>query len=168
MIQSILTENGFTEKQAAVYLAVLAAGEAPVSRIAHAAKIARPTVYTILADLKAQGIVTTTTRKGIVYASALPPRVLIDRFKRSAAEAEAALPQLLEMAYSSPLKPRIQFFETMEGLQEILRDFSYAKDDTMFFSDYASMPPALYRFLWKGDHSRTQATSQLWSRTVTT
>lgn len=149
MIDRILRDNGLTEKEARIYLSALAAGEATVALLARKSRLERPTVYGIVEKMKGKGLLSLAKRRGIQYVSALPPRVLVDRFKRSAGMAEQALPQLLEMAWSSPLKPRIRFHEGMDGLKEILREFAHSQTDTMFFSDYASMPPELLAFIWK-------------------
>jgi sugar-specific transcriptional regulator TrmB len=149
VIERILTENGFNDKEARVYLAVLQAGEATVASIASKAHIERTTVYSLLEDMKQKGLISITKRRGIQYLSALPPRVLVDRFKQSASLAEQALPALLEMAYASPLKPRIRFYEGIEGLKEILLDFSHSKQQSMGFTDYEAMPKELFAFIRK-------------------
>ena len=56
---------------------------------------------------------------------------------------------LLEMAYASPLKPRIRSFEGLEGLKQILREFSYSQEPTMGFTDYEQMPKELFQFIRK-------------------
>ncbi|MEN9561257.1 MAG: hypothetical protein RIQ56_530 [Candidatus Parcubacteria bacterium] len=147
MIEEILAENGFSQKEAQVYIATLALGEAPLAKIAEKAHLERTTVYSIVSAMKEKGIVSLIKRRGIQYVSALPPRVLIDRFKHSVHRAELVLPQLLNLAYSSPLKPRIRLYEGMNGLKEILREFSYSKEQPMVFTDYEQMPAELDRYI---------------------
>ncbi len=149
MIEQILMQNGLNEKEVRVYLAVLEGGEIPVSQIAHKAHIKRTSVYDVLESLKERGIVSMIKRKGVHTVSALPPQNLIDRFKRSASLAEGVLPQLIELAYSSPLKPRMRFYEGIGGLQEILREMSYSREQVVGFTDYALMPKALFTFIRK-------------------
>ncbi len=149
VIEQTLLENGLNEKEAKVYVAALSAGEATVASIASHAHLERTTVYSLLEDMERKGLISVIKRKGIQYVSALPPRVLIDRFKQSAAHAEQLLPELLQMAYASPLKPRIRFYEGMEGLKEILRDFSHSNVPVLGFTDYAQMPPELFHFIRK-------------------
>jgi len=149
MIEQVLTQNGFTENESKVYLAALESGEATVAQIAQKAHLKRTTVYDTLDALKERGIVSVIKRKGTHVVSPLAPQNLIDRFKRSATMAESLLPQLMEMAYASPLKPRMRFYEGVEGLQEILREMSYSRQQTVGFSDYAQMPPELFKFIRK-------------------
>lgn len=147
MIEEILMQNGFSEKEAKVYVAVLEVGEATVAQIGQKAHLKRTTVYDILEPMRDRGIVSITKRKGSHRVSALPPQTLIDRFKRSATIAENALPQMLELAYSSPLKPRMRFYEGIDGVKDILREMSYSHEETVGFTDYALIPPDIFRFI---------------------
>jgi HTH-type transcriptional regulator, sugar sensing transcriptional regulator len=147
MYEQILIQNGLLPKEAKVYLAVLEIGEATMSMISRNAKIERPTVYDIVHELQTKGIVFVNKKKGIKYVSAVSPRILIDRFKDSFGKAEAILPDLLNIAYKSPLKPRIKFYEGLNGLKEILKEFSFAEEETYLFTDYQLMPKELYDFI---------------------
>ena len=149
MIEQILTANGFSRKEAIVYLAILEAGEITVSHIANKTHLKRTSVYDILESLKEKGVVSITKRKGVQQVSALSPRNLVGQFLQAATMAEQALPQLMELAYSSPLKPRMRFYEGMDGLREILRDMSFSKGQTLGFTDYAQMPMELFTFIRK-------------------
>ncbi|MDP2625201.1 MAG: helix-turn-helix domain-containing protein [Candidatus Peregrinibacteria bacterium] len=147
MIEQILVENNFSDKESQVYLCILEAGEIPVSRVAAKTHLKRSTVYGLIDALKARGFVFVTKRRGIQYISALSPRILVDRFKRSAEMAEKILPELIEMAYSSPLKPRVRFFEGLNEIKHVLREFSYSKAPSMGFTDYEHMPKELFKFI---------------------
>lgn len=149
MIERILIENGLTEREAKIYLTVLELGESTVLQIAKRTQLKRTTVYDVLEKLRSHGVVSVMRRKGSKYASALPPRVLVDRFKRSAEMAEGILPQMIELAYSSPLRPRMRFYEGISGLKDILREVSHASDQTFGFTDYARMPKELLEFIRK-------------------
>lgn len=149
MIERILIENGLTEREAKIYLMVLELGESTVLQIAKRTQMKRTTVYDVVEKLRSHGVVSVMRRKGSQCVSALPPRVLVDRFKQSAEMAESILPQMMELAYSSPLRPRMRFYEGMSGLKDILREVSHAGDQTFGFTDYARMPKELLEFIRK-------------------
>ena len=149
MIEQVLIDNGLSLKEAKVYLAVLEMGEGTIAQIAAKSRIKRTTVYSLVDSLKTHGIVSPNKRRGIHYVSPLSPSILIQRFKNASDRAEASLPELLDMAYNSPLKPRIQFFEGMEGVKEILGQFSQSLAPGMGFTDYANMPDTLLQFIRK-------------------
>ncbi len=146
MIQTLI-DNGLSSKEAAIYLAVLEGGELPISRIATKTHLKRGTVYGVVEGLLLKGLLSSSKRRGIQNISALSPRNLIERFKRHADSAMSLLPELLEMAYASPYKPRIQLFEGMEGIKEVLREFSNSKFPSVGFTDYAKMPKEVYEFI---------------------
>jgi sugar-specific transcriptional regulator TrmB len=149
MIKDILVKNGFSDKEAKVYLAILSMGELPYSQVATKTGIKRSTVYPIIESLEKKAVVTSIKKKGIKYASALNPQVLVNRFKQSAELAENMLPQLLDMAFESPLKPRIRFFDGLEGMKDILLELAHSKGDTMGFTDYTHMPTGLFKYIRK-------------------
>lgn len=149
MLNSILIRNGLSEKEAEVYLAVLEAGEINISHISKKTKIKRTSIYNVVDNLQKKGVVSILHRHGIQYVSALPPQVLIDRFKTSASMAEKILPDLLQMAYTSPIKPRVRYHQGLQGLEEVLKEFSYSKTQSMVITDYEKMPDELLKFIQK-------------------
>lgn len=149
MFEQALVENGLSEKEAKVYLTVLEYGELTVSQIATKSQIKRTTVYHIVEELKRKGIVSCNTKKSIQYISALSPKILIERFQKSTHLAEQILPDLLQLSYSSPLKPRIQFFDGFDGIKQILNQFAASKEDPLVFTDYEKMPEKLLKFIRK-------------------
>ncbi len=149
MIEEILTLNGFSKKEAQIYLAVLEAGEATVGGVATRTRLKRSTVYTIIEELITKNILSVQKRGGIKRISALPPQVLIERLRHSLALAENTLPALLEMAYSSPLKPRVRFLEGLEGIKEVILEVNTVKHPQpgLIFTDYAQMPKEVFALI---------------------
>ncbi len=151
MIEQILMQNGLSDKEAKVYLAALEAGEATFGGLATKTRLKRSTVYSVVEELANRQLLTIQKRGGIKRISALAPQVLLERFRTAVNLAEGALPALLEMAYSSPLKPRVRFFEGMDGIKEVLLEGNTtAKTERgMIFTDYARMPKEIFDFIRK-------------------
>lgn len=147
MFENILIENGFTTKEAALYLSVLEAGELTLARAAENAHLKRSTVYSLVEGLEQRGVLSITKRRGISYVSALSPRLLVEHFERSAEMAKSVLPQLMNLAYTSPVKPRLRFYEGVEGIEQILFEAACSKQDYIGFIDYAPMPKEIYRYI---------------------
>ena len=147
MLEKVLQENGFSDKQASIYVALLEMGEATVAHIAQRSQLKRTTVYSLLEDMMQHGIVSSSKRRGVVYLSPLPPRVLVDRFKRASRLAEEALPDLMALVYASPLKPRMRIREGMEGIKNVLLEFGNSSEQTFGFTDYSGMPKELLAFI---------------------
>jgi len=151
MIEQVLIQNGFSDKEAKIYLAALEAGEATFGGIAAKTRLKRSTVYSVVEELVAKQLLTIQVRKGIKRISALAPQVLLERFRTAVHMAEGALPAMLEMAYSSPLKPRVRFFEGMEGIKQVLLEVNTAAkcERGMIITDYARMPKDIFEFIRK-------------------
>ncbi len=147
MITDILIKNGFTEKEAKLYMAVLEGGELTLAQAAKKAGLKRSTVYSLVEGMKKQGYVSLLKQRGIHYITALSPRLLIEQFEHATQLAKSSLPQLIDLAYASPMKPRIYFYEGIEGIKKILMDAASCKRDYVGFIDYALMPKELYVYI---------------------
>src|SRR3989344_2891891 len=111
MFEQVLIQNGLSTKEAALYLAVLEAGELTHARAAEKSHLKRSTVYNLVE------------------------------------EAHSILPALMELAYASPVKPRIRFYEGQSGIKEILLEASSSGKDYIGFIDYTLMPREIYRHI---------------------
>ena len=149
MYENILIQNGFTPKEAKVYLSILEYGQATMSMIARKTNLERPTIYDIVSRLENKGYASTIKTKGIKHVTVTPPSIIIQRLKNSVFRAEKILPDLMEMAYKSPIKPRIKFYEGTKGLKQVLTEYSQAYDETYVFSDYSTYPKDVLAFIYK-------------------
>lgn len=149
MLEQALSLNGFSEKEARIYLAALELGESTIGGISAKTRLKRSTVYTIIEELVHRGILSSQTRKGIKRIAPLPPHVLIERFRNAMSVAESVLPSLLEMTYSSPLKPRVRFLEGIEGIKEVLLEVNTTStaEPGMIFTDYSQMPKEAFTLI---------------------
>ncbi len=122
-----LEKIGLSEKEAAIYSALLETGGAYPSAISSLTNLNRSTVYKILTSLSIKGVVNEIEKgKKLFYQIEKPERLL--RYTRQRAEfaqeslktAEMLLP-LLEGTYSkAPHKPKVRFFQNVEGVMSIL------------------------------------------------
>jgi len=120
---------GLPEKAAFVYAAVLELGTAFPSKIAEVTKLNRSTTYKTLADLSARGLVSQLERnKKICYQIEKPAQlvhfaqnqigVAESRFER----AKNLLPEIEGLFSLVPNKPRVRFFEGLEGVLAVYED----------------------------------------------
>lgn len=130
-LSTILQHNGFTQKEADVYLAALQLGMAPISVIAKKAGLRRSTAYEILQKLSAKGFAEFFVRKHTRYYSVLPPKVLLERIHECARELEFALPNLVAIHNEMVNRPRITFYEGKEDLKRLYIDVLEAKGEVL-------------------------------------
>lgn len=117
-----LQNYGLSEKEARVYLTVLELGTSIVSTIARRAELNRVTTYTILEDLKKDGIANETTKEGVKYYSVISPDILLKQIEQKYESFKEKVPELLALAEKFGNKPKIQFFEGLEGMKKMYND----------------------------------------------
>src|SRR5690242_8115911 len=97
---TLFTQLGLTDKEGAIYLALLELGEADVTEIASKAAVKRPTAYVILDSLVEKGFVsalTTTVRR----FRAEDPKKLLALQRSKLQQFETAIPGLIGLASKS-------------------------------------------------------------------
>lgn len=134
MISNVLKNIGLTEKEAAVYLALLELGSSPVSTISHQAKINRVTTYDILKKLIQKGLVNFLRRKDIKYFAATKPDIVYQEYKTKLTSFKNALPALKRLSGQTP-HPRVRYFEGLEGIKNIYTDTLSSKTEILNYSN---------------------------------
>jgi len=128
-ITLILEKFGLSDKEIAVYLALLRLGPSPVRQIASEAKINRGTTYDILKSLKDQGLVSYYHKATHQYFVAEDPNKLyevlknkINNFKQLHEELSEIVPQLRSMSTNVEEKPVVTYYDGLQGVRTILQD----------------------------------------------
>ena len=120
--EDTLAKLGIHGKQARFYLAALELGEAPVHQVAQKAGISRTTAYDILAKLLHEGLVTHVQKAGRYHVIAEDPVRLLHMLDERRRRVEEALPELRSIFNVSIVKPRIRFYEGLDGIRTVLYD----------------------------------------------
>ncbi len=124
-----LEKVGLSGKAAGVYAAVLELGVAFPSKIAEVTALNRSTVYHVLTDLAVKGLVTEIERNGkLCYQIEKPDRLV--RFSRSQISlaedrldrAKSLLPEIEGLFSLTQNKPRVRFFEGIDGILSLYDD----------------------------------------------
>ncbi len=123
MFEKFLQELGLSDKEASLYLALLAVDYASVSDLSHKTKIKRPTVYVVLQTLEKKGLVSETKSGRDVRYNAEPPERLetfIEQQKASLEDKKRVLkdyiPQIKSLQRESGERPVVRFFEGRDGV----------------------------------------------------
>jgi sugar-specific transcriptional regulator TrmB len=124
-LKELLAKSGFSDKEIAVYQAMLALGPALVSDIAARADINRSTTYVILGTLAKRGLVSDTERRGVKIYHPLPPEKLVTQFEQVAEQyaeyaksARKIVSQLKIKAPAKGVEPKVHFFTGAPNLDE--------------------------------------------------
>src|SRR3989338_2635126 len=121
-ISQTLAQFGFTHNQTKVYLALLELGEAKVQEIAKKARILRTTTYEVLEQLKQIGLISMYHRGNVRLYMAEPPRKLTHILESKQQAVQAALPELESLYNVGDFKPKIRYYEGLEGYKTVYED----------------------------------------------
>lgn len=137
-----LKKIGLSENEAKVYLALLELGTATTQQIADKSGIKRTTIYVQIEALMKAGLVTSfekETTKGKAaktYFRGEDPehlKNLVENEKKQAEEhksmLDSVLPGLGSLYLSQGQRPRVRFFEGLEGLQVMQNEILKTKTD---------------------------------------
>ena len=129
MIEVTLKKFGFSEKEIAVYLALLKLGSASVRAVGAAANLNRTTTHDILHQLQDQGLVSFVDKEKSRYFAAESPEHLLvalqvkkNHIEQTQIDVQNILPELKLLYEKSESKPRVKYFEGDTGVRLILQD----------------------------------------------
>lgn len=119
-----IVKFGLTDKEAKIYLTLLEHGSNIVKEIAKQAKLNRSTTYILLESLIQKGLVSVSDESKIKIYNAVPPERLILLLENNAKKylelvgvAQNILPELKALYTGVGPKPRLMFYEGIEGLR---------------------------------------------------
>ena len=136
MMDKLLAQLGFNDKEIKVYLTLLELGMVPAVNIAKKVELPKSTVLFLLDRLVAQGYVEKTQRSNTQYFFTDPEMLLEAKKKALTAESEAldkVVPLLSEMKNPYSSKPRVTFFEGVGGCKKMYRKMLDSGDEILEF-----------------------------------
>ncbi|MDD2935124.1 MAG: helix-turn-helix domain-containing protein [Candidatus Pacebacteria bacterium] len=122
MLNKQLEKIGLNPKEADVYLACLELTEATVGEIAKKSGVKRTTVYDIIDSLKEKSLVSSITKNKKLYYYAESPKKLENTLEEKKKILENMMPELMSVANAIDKKPKIRYFEGIEGMRDVFRD----------------------------------------------
>lgn len=119
ILARILKEIGLSDKQAKVYLALLALGEGTVQEIAREAKLKRPTVYLLLEELESRGLVLAEKVGTRAKFIAEKPATLLKKINALSSLVAHHMDEFELLRKGVAQKPRLIFFDGAEGFKKV-------------------------------------------------
>ena len=173
MIEETLNSLGLSRDEVKIYMQLLDKGNTTAGRLAQKLGMARPTLYDALQRMHDKGVVTRSLKAGVRTFSAQPPRILsklfqqrIENLQNQQKQFQAILPQLEQKFGAHLLAQRFQYFEGVEGVQNVLKDMLMYQDmDTFAFWPIKSMVEMLSPdfFRW---HNKERIRNNLYTRAI--
>lgn len=120
MDQNLLKKLDLTPRESKIYLKLLEFGESGANVLAKSIGENRTSTYSLLNSMRKKGIISFYVRNKIKYFVPTDPTFLINRFMDGAKGLQKMLPELLAIQNKfSKKKPKITFYEGVEGIKQI-------------------------------------------------
>jgi len=132
--KKILEQFNLKDKKAEIYLACLELGPATATQIAKRVGIARSSFYEIAEYLINRGLLVQSKKEKKRIFSALNPELLKAEQQEKLNKLEEILPQLKSIYKTTGAKPKIYFYEGLEGINKIHKDTLKYKGEQISFS----------------------------------
>ncbi|NQT50207.1 hypothetical protein HQ571_05920 [Candidatus Kuenenbacteria bacterium] len=140
---------GIDQKQAQVYLACLELGSATIQELAEKSKVKRTSIYNFLEEIKDLGLVTEVKEGRKLLLVAENPEIVLKRAQRRLELVQAELPEFLSIYNSPANKPKVRFYQGIDGLQKAYSDYAVQDGKIYAFTDFEKMFETLPEdFLW--------------------
>ncbi len=129
MVENLLLDLGFSDKEVKVYLAALQFGMQPASVLAKHVKMNRVTTYVICKKLIERGVANVVTRNNIQYFTVEKPEALVryaehqqKEWVRRRKAVEASLGDFSHYLRDVSALPKVRFYEGLEGIKRVYED----------------------------------------------
>ena len=156
MLIQVLQSIGLSEKESKIYLAMLELGTQPVSIIAKKANLNRTTTYLILEELSQKGLIHSYSKRKVLYYSANSPEhflIYLKEKKQNLTNQEDLISANLEafnqITEKRSIKPKVQFFEGLDGVKAVYQDTLTASNTIKSFWGIHTIPTQLSEFIFK-------------------
>lgn len=141
--KAMLQSLRLTEAQGKVYLAALELGHSSIQGLAKKSGVKRTSIHNFIEELQEKRFLTATRKKKRVVYSAVHPEYLVEVERSRLVELQKTLPELLAVYNQSKTKPRVTFYEGLEGIKEVYADTLREKKPIVAWSDFSLMEEAL-------------------------
>jgi sugar-specific transcriptional regulator TrmB len=142
-LEQILENLGLSEAEAIVYRAALELGQALPKHVAEKAGVKRPTLYKLLPGLLEKGLLSETVAGKRRLLVAEDPAVYFEQKQAELEQMEQVLPQLRSLLATASAKPKITFYQGIEGLKKVYMDNLRQRGEILEFLTLEKIHPEM-------------------------
>lgn len=144
---NLLANLGLSKAESKVYLAALELGKSLPKHLAEKAGIKRPTLYEALPRLFEHGLLTETVVGKRRYLVPEDPQNFVDTKQQDLDRVGTLVPQLRALLATSLEKPKIIFYEGIEGLKKTFQDMLRQRQAIVEFVGTEKIMPEFEKYL---------------------
>lgn len=137
---------GLSEAESKIYLAALELGKALPKHLAEKASVKRPTLYQVLPDMMQQGLLTETPVGKRRFLVGEDPQNFLEKKQSELEQIEKLIPELRLLLSASRTKPKIIFYEGVDGVKKIYLDNLREKKPTLNLIGLENIHPEIDKY----------------------
>jgi len=118
-LSSLLIQNGFSQREAKIYLTCLEYKAVNVATIARVTKEKRSTIYSVIKELQKKGLINTIEKNKIAMYSAISPDHIATQLKSKYEQFKELLPAFSALTEKFGIAPKVEFYEWLDSIMEI-------------------------------------------------
>ncbi len=134
-----LQKLGLTTEESRVYLACLEINGGPVSVIARKAGAERVGCYHTIENLLKKKLLSQYNKNGVKCFAPEPPEQLMKLAEERVNITKSLLPELRSLVSAVGFKPKIRFYEGMEGVERVFTESLTAKKEILGYTNLKSV-----------------------------
>lgn len=138
-LSQTLSKLGIEENQAKVYMALLELGSATVQEAARKSGIKRTSIYNFLDEMEQDGLISIVQQGHRILLIAEDPNNLIKKSKQNTLAISKIIPALMGMYNMPGNKPKIKYYQGIEGLKKSYESILKQGGTQYIISDYEKM-----------------------------
>ncbi|MCL5666404.1 MAG: hypothetical protein M1383_01375 [Patescibacteria group bacterium] len=143
VIPELLQNLGLSGEETRIYLAALEMGKSLPKHLAEKAGVKRPTLYKLMPGLLEKGLLSETVMGKRRYFVGEDPEVLLNKKQSEIDQMEALLPRLRMLLATASHKPKIIFYEGLEGIKKLYFDNLREKQPILEFVSLEKISPKI-------------------------
>jgi HTH-type transcriptional regulator, sugar sensing transcriptional regulator len=151
---SDLIKLGLTDEEAKIYLACLELNGGPVSVIARKAGVHRVSCYHTLENLLKKRLLSQYNKNGVKCFAPEAPEVLEELAMEKVATAKFLLPQIKALSSSSGFRPKIRFYEGMDGVERVFNESLSTEGEILGYTNLQQVIDSIPSFFTSYTHKR--------------
>lgn len=167
MLITTLKQIGLEEKHAKIYLACLELGKTSIKDIAKKSGIKRTTIYDIIDDMINAGYIKITTKGKRKKFVAIEPNKLKTLLKKREVLLNQILPDLQLINNVNRTKPKIWFYEGVEGLKKVYED-TLGIENSIFYGWASEDVVGVLGEKWVNEYLNKRKTKKIRSKIIMT
>ena len=118
-LNSLLIQNGFSQREAKIYLTCLEYKAVNVATIARVTNEKRSTIYSVIKELQKKGLINAIEKNKIAMYSAISPDHIANQLKSKYEQFKELLPAFSALTEKFGIAPKVEFYEWLDSIMEI-------------------------------------------------